>query len=243
MSFTQNVSKKINTLLKLASLYYSDRDSYRVLRKVTKEKLSYLGASALIDLHNRVNEIERDKKTGILIETGCALGGSSLVMTAAKESRRPLYLYDVFGMIPPPSERDGADVYDRYQVIASGQATGIKGDKYYGYEENLLTQVKDSFENYGYPTDAHHVHLVQGLYEETLFIDQPVALAHIDCDWYDSVMTCLQRITPHLVSGGILVIDDYLDWSGCRTAVDTYFADKKEQFEFVMKSRLHIIRK
>jgi hypothetical protein len=58
-------------------------------------------------------------------------------------------------------------------------------------------------------------------------IDQPVALAHIDGDWYESVMTCLQRIEPHLSEEGILVIDDYDAWSGCRTAVDEYFADKK----------------
>jgi asparagine synthase (glutamine-hydrolysing) len=56
-------------------------------------------------------------------------------------------------------------------------------------------------------------------------------------------MTCLRRIEPHLVSGGVLVIDDYEDWSGCRKAIDDYFASRHGEFLFEMKSRLHIVRR
>ncbi len=91
------------------------------------------------------------------------------------------------------------------------------------------------------PEDIN-VHLIKGLFEDTLICKQPVALAHIDCDWYDSVMVCLERIVPMLTPGGVLVIDDYEHWSGCREAVEEYFKDKKEQFSFVKKSRLHIIK-
>jgi asparagine synthase (glutamine-hydrolysing) len=55
-----------------------------------------------------------------------------------------------------------------------------------------------------------------------LHVSEPVALAHIDGDWYRSVMTCLRRIEPNLVPGGTLVIDDYRAWSGCKRAVDEY---------------------
>ena len=92
------------------------------------------------------------------------------------------------------------------------------------------------------PREAN-ITFIKGLFEDTLICKQPVALAHIDCDWYDSVMVCLERIVPMMVKGGILVIDDYNHWSGCRKAVDTYFADKRELFSFEKKSRLHIIKK
>lgn len=88
-----------------------------------------------------------------------------------------------------------------------------------------------------------NVHLVKGLFEKTLLIEGNVALAHIDCDWYESVMTCLKRIVPHLIRGGVLVIDDYDGWSGCRKAVDDYFRDKITGYEFIKKSRLQIISK
>ncbi|MGH9373764.1 MAG: TylF/MycF/NovP-related O-methyltransferase [Vicinamibacterales bacterium] len=85
--------------------------------------------------------------------------------------------------------------------------------------------------------------LIEGLFPHTLRIDEPVAFAHIDGDWYESVSCCLARIEPWLVPGGVLVIDDYDAWSGCRRAVDEYFADKKDQFEWMTRARLHLVRK
>lgn len=228
---------------KLARLWLKDREATAVIKQVRADKLTYLEPAALIDLHTRVTQVEQQGLSGIMIEAGCALGGSALVIAAGKQPDRPLYLYDAFEMIPPPSTADGADAQQRFDVIASGQATGIKGGTYYGYRANLLAQVQHTFTHYGFETDEQHIHFVKGFYEDTLAVNQPVALAHIDCDWHDSVMTCLQRIEPHLVSGGVLIIDDYKDWSGCRTAVDTYFANRQDEFVFEMKSRLHIVRK
>ena len=76
------------------------------------------------------------------------------------------------------------------------------------------------------PVGEHNVELIQGLFEDTIELDEPVALAHLDGDWYESTMTCLTRIAPLLVPGGRIVLDDYYKWSGCRAAVDEYFADR-----------------
>jgi asparagine synthase (glutamine-hydrolysing) len=103
--------------------------------------------------------------------------------------------------------------------------------------------VRRTFAEFGLPTEANAVELVRGLYEDTLTGDEPVALAHVDCDWYDSVNTCLTRLAPRLVPGGVLVIDDYEHWSGCRRAVDDFFSDKRDSFEFVQKARLHVVRR
>ena len=62
-------------------------------------------------------------------------------MCAAKRKDRKLTIYDVFGVIPAPSERDEQDVHDRYDVIRRGKSEGIRGDLYYGYVENLLERV------------------------------------------------------------------------------------------------------
>ena len=89
----------------------------------------------------------------------------------------------------------------------------------------------------------NNIHLIKGLFEDVLRLNEPVALAHVDGDWYDSVMTCLRRIEPNLASGGVLIIDDYGDFSGCKDAVDEYFEDKTEGYVFEAKSRLHIVKK
>jgi asparagine synthase (glutamine-hydrolysing) len=228
---------------RLLALRVTEPQCFRAIKRVRQEKLTYLQVSALADLCECVGQLERDGRDGIMIEAGCALGGSAVVIAAAKNPSRPLYVYDLFGMIPPPSERDGQDAHDRYAEIVDHQSDGIKGDEYYGYQQDLFERVKATFPRLGYPIEKHNIHLVQGLFEDTLVVTQAVALAHLDCDWYDSVLACLQRIEPRLVQGGTLIIDDYDDWSGCRAAVDDYFAGRQGEFDFVRRSRLHIIRK
>ncbi|HEU4799814.1 MAG TPA: TylF/MycF/NovP-related O-methyltransferase [Gemmatimonadales bacterium] len=213
-----------------------------IVRKVRAEGLTYLNVEALTELQREVRWIEEAGLEGILIEAGCALGGSAIVMAAAKSPDRAMHVFDVFGMIPPPSELDGEDVHRRYEVIQSGQSDGIDGGRYYGYEEDLRQRVTGNFQRLGYPIEENHVELVEGLFQDTLKPAGPVALAHLDGDWYESVMTCLQRIVPRLVRGGRLVIDDYHTWSGCRRAVDQYFERIMPDFRFEGESRLHIVR-
>jgi len=238
-----NLVFHMRNLQKQAYLSFKDRPAVSLIQQVRTEGLTYLEPAALVDLYTRVKEVEAQGLDGIMIEAGCALGGSAIIITAAKEANRSLFLYDTFEMIPPPSTQDGEDAHQRYNVIVSGQADGLRGGEYYGYQDNLLAQVVQTFARFGFSSEEQHLHFVKGLYEETLLVNEPVTLAHIDCDWYDSVMTCLQRITPNLVSGGVLIIDDYNDWSGCRRAVDDYFATRQAEFIFEMKSRLHIIRR
>jgi hypothetical protein len=150
-------------------------------------------------------------------------------------------VFDVFGMIPPPSEKDGEDVHQRYQTILSGESKGIAGETYYGYRDGLLAEVTESFANHGLPIGENRIELIQGLFQDTIELDEPVALAHLDGDWYESTMTCLSRIAPLLAVGGRFVIDDYDAWSGCRTAVDEYFAGRAG-FRFERRGKLHIVR-
>ena len=73
------------------------------------------------------------------------------------------------------------------------------GTAYYGYENDLMDQVRDTFARFDLDVESNNVKLVPGLFQDTIAGDEPVALAHIDGDWYDSVRTCLDRIGPRLV--------------------------------------------
>jgi predicted O-methyltransferase YrrM len=210
-----------------------------VVDRVRKEHLTYLPVGALNDLYEAIRTADAAGREGIVIEAGCALGGSAIVIATAKAPTRRLDVHDVFGMIPPPGEDDGEDVHARYEAIKSGAARGIGGDRYYGYEPDLMTTVRKNFANFGLELDTNNIVLVQGLFQDTITGDEPVALAHIDGDWYDSVRTCLERIGPRLSPGGVMVIDDYFKWSGCRTAVDEFLAGN-EGYRTVRRTRLHI---
>lgn len=242
-TFLREHSIIVRRLLREIMFFFKSPGAFRILRRIRADKLSYLEMSALIDLYEAVTVAESQQIPGVLVEAGTALGGSAIVIAAAKSPKRPLWVFDAFETIPPPSERDGSDAHQRYALIQSGKAVGLKGAPYYGYQTNLMERVAQNFTRFGYPPSTHRIHLIKGYYSETLRLDQPVALAHLDCDWYDSVMTCLERIVPYLAVGGRLIIDDYMHWSGCRRAVDDYFNGRTEGFEFVMKSRLHILRR
>lgn len=229
--------------MRLARLALTDPAAYRTIRAVRAQHLTYLSNQALIDLVETVRQLEQQQRCGLIVEAGVALGGSTIVLAHTKAPARQLYAYDVFAMIPPPSADDGPDAHARYAEISNGRASGIHGDKYYGYEDALLKKVLHNFAQFGIDPEKAHVRFCPGLFEDTLRIDQPVVLAHIDCDWYDSVMLCLERITPYLIPGGVLIIDDYADWSGCKRAVDEYFVGRSAGFEFVRKVKLHITRR
>ena len=211
------------------------------IARARKEHLTYLKPDNLRELAARVLDVEKQGLPGLVIEAGTARGGSAIVMAAAKSPERPMKVYDVFGMIPPPSDQDGADVHERYETITSGQARGPGGETYYGYRNDLYAEVEASFARLGVPTAERHVELIQGLFEDTIQLDEPVALAHLDGDWYESTMTCLTRIAPLVVPGGRIVLDDYYAWSGCRKAVDEYFTGR-EGFRLEHGARLHVVR-
>jgi hypothetical protein len=70
------------------------------------------------------------------------------------------------------------------------------------------------------------VHLVRGWFEQTIPSATPslgpIALLHLDCDWYESVKLCLDRLYDRVVDGGFIVVDDYGHWQGCRKAIDEF---------------------
>ena len=120
-----------------------------------------------------------------------------------------------------------ADAHERYAVFAAGDATDIGGDPYYGYVDDLYERVVASFRAHGVaPGDRVRLH--RGLFEDTLRPRGPLALVHIDSDWYEPVRLCLERTDSHLSHGAFVVLDDYHDYDGCRAATDDFLRDHAE---------------
>lgn len=192
-----------------------------VARRVLNERLTYLSLDRMHSLLRELSRVNRDGIEGDFAEFGIALGGSSIVI-ASHRGKRKFAGYDVFGRIPEPTSNDGADAHKRFEVIKSGQSKGLSGRPYYGYQGDLYEQVSNSFGAFGMAVDQRDISLHKGLFEETYSPkpDQKYALIHIDCDWYDPVYFCLTQSSPFLSPGGVILVDDYNDYDGCRKAVD-----------------------
>jgi O-methyltransferase len=198
--------------------------------EVRRKKLSYLGPEKFGSLYGCIDQIRTNSTPGDFVEFGVALGGSGICLARALDTDRRYFGFDVFGMIPPPSSADGEDVNMRYKTITSGRSAGIDGERYYGYVEDLYQVVERNFLLFGCEADGKTVVLVKGLFQEMLpqYPDLRVALAHIDCDWYEPVLYCLNYVWPRLSPGGFIVLDDYNDWSGCKKASDEFKAAHPE---------------
>lgn len=212
------------------------RLSETLIAEVRAESLSYCGRPKLENLSEAAIRVRCEKVPGVFIEAGVALGGSAIVLAKLKESGRHLDLYDVFSTIPPPGPQDGEDAHKRYAEIKSGGSAGLGGKLYYGYVNQLIDQVRANLESFNINLRLEHVSLIQGLFDDTLHPQGVVALAHIDCDWYEPVRTCIDRIVPKLSPGGIMVFDDYSSYSGCTRAVDELLAQRPD-FEKVFHNR------
>jgi O-methyltransferase len=195
-------------------------------RQVMQSRLTYLSPQKIQVIERAAKHIKREGIPGDFIECGVALGGSAIILSSMLASDRRFHGYDVFEMIPPPGLQDEADAHDRYEVIKSGASSGIGGQEYYGYMHNLRQVVVDNFSKQGLIVDGQRICLHQGLFEDTLNFDAGarIALAHIDCDWYEPVKLCLERIYRHLAVGGYLILDDYNDYRGCRKAADEFLS-------------------
>jgi hypothetical protein len=158
---------------------------------------------------------------GDFVECGVWRGGSSMavaltLLRLGAEHRR-LWLYDTFGRMPAPGVRDrdyaGRDVAG-HEASMLGEA-GLS-----------LSDVRAAMDTTGYPQE--HIRYVPGRVEETIPGAAPaeIALLRLDTDWYESTRHELEHLYPRLVSGGVLIVDDYGHYAGARQAVDEHFAGR-----------------
>lgn len=144
-------------------------------------------------------ESARAAPPGPLVEVGVYKGGSAAALAqVAREQKRELYLFDTFTGIPyQDAKRDFHKVGD--------------------FADTSLEEVRRAIPE---------AICIAGVFPETL----PghvvgVALAHIDCDQYESIVSACAALEPRMVRGGMMVFDDYDVLPGAREAVDELYGD------------------
>ncbi len=152
---------------------------------------------------------EASRLDGAFVECGTYKGGSAAVLIS-RAGERDVWLFDSWEGCPEPSP---------YDVDKNGHR-GNAGE-FHSSEEDVV----ELLAKLG-PFVAR-VHRVKGWFEETVPVSVgaigPIALLHLDGDWYESTKACLNGLYSLLLPGGLLVIDDYGYWEGCRRAVDEFF--------------------
>jgi asparagine synthase (glutamine-hydrolysing) len=221
----------LKKVIKKFKSYSLSKKISEISQRIKQKNLTYLSCEKIINLEECLQDLKQNSVSGIFLEAGIALGGSAIIIASLMPEDANFRGYDVFEMIPPPSNEDDAKSKARYEIIKNGESKGIDGkDIYYGYIENLYEQVVKNFESLGLRVDDKKVSLYKGLFENTMHFTSTdtIAFAHIDCDWYEPVRLCLERIYPVLSIKGYLVLDDYHDYGGCQKAVDEFLTTHQD---------------
>ena len=167
-------------------------------------------------------QVIKQKIPGVFVECGVWRGGSAVIMGLAAKRHdpvRPLHLFDSFEGLPEPSAVDGARAAEYSEGKAGGKLVSIsKCDATLDYVRAALLE------------EAHlspaSVFFHKGWFQDTLPVEAKkignIAVLRLDGDWYASTKICLEYLYPLLSPNGVLILDDYFCWEGCRKATDEY---------------------
>jgi len=102
------------------------------------------------------------------------------------------------------------------------------------------------------PKVPANVRLHRGFFSESLPVwlashDGPIAFLHIDCDLYTSTRDILQALAPRIVSGTILIFDEYFNYPHWQQhefkAFQEFVATRQLTYEYLAYARLQVVIK
>lgn len=150
---------------------------------------------------------------GSYVECGVWRGGMSAAI-AEVIGNKELHLFDSFEGLPPAKEIDGQEAIQWQKDVTSPH-----------YYDNCSAE--ESAVIKAMTLAGHSRYLTyKGWFDQTLpkYNGGPIAILRLDGDWYDSIMVSLRHLFPQVVSGGLVILDDYYTWDGCAKAVHDYLA-------------------
>lgn len=172
----------------------------------------------LTTLHREGLRTLRQGTRGDFIEIGVHRGGSAGVLAALlrPEPDRSLHLFDRWGDLPEPTERDGFRREEYRKDRIADKLAHLRDDPPLARTRTLI---EDTLR---FP--AGRLHYYPGWYAETFaaYAGGPIAFASLDCDYYESVRDALTFLDRHAAPSATIVADDYGSWPGARTAVDEW---------------------
>lgn len=205
---------------------YSDFSDFEMDVVHKSLKFSLTGPFRILSLIRATDYIVKNDIKGSIVECGVWKGGSimAVLSTLLKHNinDKKVYLYDTYEGMSTPTENDksvrGEDALNAFEEKDE------VWDKIKCYSS--LEEVKENVYSTGY--NAEKLNFIKGKVEDTITKDnlpEEISILRLDTDWYESTKHELEFLYPKLVKGGILIIDDYGHWDGCKKAVDEYFKE------------------
>jgi hypothetical protein len=196
-----------------------------------------------MDGADAVNYILQNNIEGVIIECGVESGNFEHIWInelMKNNEVRDIYLYDTFGGLVQPSEYDytckDAQLYQMNKdEVYNTWKNHIINEKINGWCYTPLEQVQRRLNSTGYP--KKYLHYIVGDVMETLkdksTIPEKIAILRLDTDWYESSKYELEQMYDNVVTGGVIIFDDYYHWDGQRRATEDFFLSRNINCDFV----------
>ncbi|WOD43984.1 TylF/MycF/NovP-related O-methyltransferase [Hwangdonia lutea] len=199
-------------------LDYSDFENKIV--DITAE-FTMTSSERIVSLIRALNYVVNNNINGAIVECGVWKGGSIMAVLHTMNNLkniRDIYLYDTFEGMTEPKDIDLS--------VKGDSAKEIYQDSNGNWCFSSLEEVKKNVFSINYPIEK--LHFIKGKVEETIpdsNTPDKIAVLRLDTDWYESTKHEMIHLFPNIVKGGIIIIDDYGHWSGCKKAVDEYLKE------------------
>ncbi len=218
--------------------YEYDKAAFEAISIVRKHSMSpYINLALLFE---QVLHCENKGINGAFVECGVWKGGAVGVMALANlkygSQRRDLYLFDIFDDICEPDPiNDGEKVLNDYQSLTkesnsySGKLTSVKGIYNSFGDPGTIAENKQLLgEIIKYPLENIHFH--KGWFQDTVPQAKDsigeIAILRLDGDLYASIKICIENFYDKVVKGGLIIIDDYGYYDGCKKAIDEFRSER-----------------
>lgn len=204
---------------------YPEASAAEIATVRTFEPYTMSGIPRQWSLLRCIDYIDAHGIPGAIVECGVWRGGNMMMASAHRKSRTPardIYLFDTFAGMSAPTEVDRKSGGTPAAIKFAETQEGDFSD----WCKATLPDVKSNFAAFDLPDPI----FVEGMVEQTLCVPSnlpaQIAILRLDTDWYESTKKELEVLYPRLISGGVLILDDYGSWQGAKKAVDEYFAGR-----------------
>jgi hypothetical protein len=178
-----------------------------------------------MQLVRSVEHVIQNDIPGDFVEIGVWRGGAIMIMLykllQLGVQDRHIHLYDTFSGTTEASVEDTC--IDGRCATDPAVFETVKCEAEYDL-------VYKNIQSVGYPMDRIHFHI--GDIRNVAVSDIPdiISLLRLDNDWYELYAFELPLFEPRVSYGGIVIIDDYGWWNGCKKAVDEYIGTMVELY-------------
>tara|TARA_B100001057_G_scaffold499529_1_gene610586 strand:- start:81 stop:854 length:774 start_codon:yes stop_codon:yes gene_type:complete len=230
LSYEIKKIKKINPLI----FNLKNKNNFEEYYEICKNESLNVSKERFVSLYQTVNYIYKNHIDGDFVECGVFMGGSAMMMSYAmsefeiKNKNKMIWLYDTFEGMANPSVHDKNILNEKATIELKNTTKKENSKDIWAYSS--INYVKENINKTNISSDR--IKYIKGLVEETLSKDKPkkISLLRLDTDFYESTKVELEELYPLLEIGGVIIIDDYGHWKGCKKAVDEYFENKKNIF-------------